>query len=89
MAEIFNQTSNFKEGIAAVQGRFDQLLTQLLKTANAEMMFSSDLFLHAVVFFLGKKKKNIRDLLVLVLSDKINWKQSILLSYFWAEYFIT
>lgn len=56
MAEIFNQTSNFKEGIAAVQGRFDQLLTQLLKTANAEMMFSSDLFLHAVVFILGKKK---------------------------------
>jgi len=48
MAEIFNQTSNFKEGIAAVQGRFHQLLTQLLKTANAEMMFSSDLFLHAV-----------------------------------------
>lgn len=50
MAEIFNQTSNFKEGIAAVQGRFHQLLTQLLKTANAEMMFSSDLFLHAVLF---------------------------------------
>lgn len=39
--------------------------------------------------FYFRKKKTIWDLLVLVLSDKINWKQSILLSYYWAEYFIT
>lgn len=46
--------------------------TQLLTTANAETVVSSDHFIRVVLVFILEKNPHIRDLVVLVLNDKIN-----------------